>query len=1143
MSSGYDNEDPTLSQVYSSTAFDPIDGAYGPQALSYCASEDAEHSTVFDAATAEVDMLQSSGLGAFADGGQPPAAAVPPRSYSYTAPGEVQVQVQQQQPHAVAQAPVTPGGNPSMDAFARLRAGNISITPGAAVGPAAAAARFAATRTASSPVVPTFRNPYSPVRAPPTWSAQLPQQAVVESTHEPPYPAYSVNNPVYDLYGSSYAALNAPSPEAHPQLVGAHGHDMRQPQAATLSQNPTAPADPFDPKALGLPMPPPRLNGGATTSNSYSNIYSSSGFDLVGILARVVNRRKPTIEIGAVDMSCSFVVVDAKKFDQPVVYASETFLRLTGYNNEEVVGRNCRFLQAPGDQEVVQGEKRKYTDGNAAHHLRTHIVSGQETQVSLINYHKKGKPFINLVTCVPISWHDSGEIDFFVGFQVDLVDQPAAILDKMQNGSYIVNYSVVHATIARNPSVISFDPTGAIEQLEDSAQHAAQQAQAHAASAVVKAAGAAQQARALIRTDEPGELLDSVARGGLGALANDTMRKQFSRLLVDQCDDLVHVLSLKGALLYVSAASRQLLEYEPHELLGKTLSSFCHPSDIVSVQRELKDAGVSAHPTVSLVYRIRRKNSGYVWFEAQGRLHLEPGKGRKCVILSGRPREVYKMSWRDLELAGGVGSGEHEFWAKVCVDGIFLSVTQSAEKVLGVGSVQRDVLGKSVGDMSRRATDDSQRFMDALVEASRGTPTVVQHMLIPIPGKPAVEVVTRFYPARSGTDPHPNQPPNESHLAPIGGKQVSVIAQVSLASNESERARRASTSAAAGTAASSVATGASPSVAGTSSGFSGAHTADSTNATSAAVTAATSASATSAGVAAHAPLVAAAVPSTGPPGLTSFSTVPSTFKALAAPSSVSDNVFDELNVTRGTSWQFELHQMRLTNKKLREERSALEALKKKKAVLQAQQPAAQKAGPSQRACANCGRTSSAEWRSGPTGPKTLCNACGLRWSKAKSQAAAAEKKRKEAEEREKAAAAAAAAAAVAQGGASSSSASQSRSGSRDSSGSGASTDPTTAMPTPSPLGTYQICGTSPHSASVPHPQAGYSLPNSAASSPLPMYQSMSIGSPLHHSGSAVRPPLVHQPSSLQYSYGPTPQPPMVVHAPYSGAEGPGPPTA
>ncbi|BGP24549.1 white collar 1 protein [Rhodotorula toruloides] len=1182
-SMSYSDASPALAPAYGSTSIDPIDADYGPQALS---ATSPSTTTDFDQAMAdaasiavddEVDkMLQSSGLSGFAEAcgssarmmfrANPPQAEVVPRSYSYTAGGgggggggtvltayrngdgsgggvmwkgsaanssnALAEAFRQQQLLQQQQA----GMSAAMDAFARLRAGSISITPSVGgqqqqqkqqlehhsspvadgVSAATRARLNAGSRTVSSPALPVLsiapgammdssRQSYSqqpqsprPDASPRVGSAQTGE----------PYPSYDPANPIYDLYGSSYSAVHMPSQQQQ-RPTPSRRQSMQHPNPAPFSHNPTAPSDPYDPKALGLSMPPPRTNSGTTTSNSYQNIYLTSGFDLIGILARVVNRKNPTIEVGAVDMSCSFVVVDAQKFDQPIVYASETFGKLTGYSTEEIVGRNCRFLQAPGDQQVIQGEKRRYTDGNAAHHLRQHIVRGEETQVSLINYHKNGKPFINLVTCIPVSYDDSGDISFFVGFQVDLVDQPAAILDKMQNGSYVVNYSVVHATIARNPSVISFDPAIALEQLEDTAHNAAQHAQSHAAQAVAKAGAAVHQAREQLRTDDPSELIDTVATSGIAGLANETLRRQFMRLLVEQSDDLIHVLSLKGALLYVSDASKHLLEYEPFELLGKTLSSFCHPSDIVSVQRELKDAGVSVHPSVNLVFRIRRKDSGYVWFEAKGRLHLEPGKGRKCVILTGRPREVYKMSWRDLELAGGVGKGDYEFWAKICVDGIFLAATSSAEKVLGVSNATVDVVGRSVSDLSRRTTNDSERFMNALLKATKGEPTKVQHFMTPVPGRSPIEVVTRFYPARSETDPVIVTSPI---LTPVGGKQVAVIAQISLASDENKRARRAA--AAMSSATSSINSG--ESALSKRSGSSSGRTVD-TAATSAAA-AATTASASSAGVAVCAPVVAAAIPGTGPPGLTSFSAVPSTFKALTTPSSMSDNVFDELNVTRGTSWQFELHQMRLTNKKLREEREALETIKKKKA-LHAKAPPP-KAGTGQRSCANCGRTSSAEWRSGPTGPKTLCNACGLRWSKARSQAVAAENKRKEEEELRAAEAAG-----------HSSSDPQSRSDSRDStaSGSGASTNPTTVMPSPMASYQHQLGGMSPHSPACAPPSTNVSL--------LSLYPGMSIAP------SPSKPQLVHQASSgLQHAFATNPHAMMGVspssHFGHLGQHGP-----
>lgn len=69
------------------------------------------------------------------------------------------------------------------------------------------------------------------------------------------------------------------------------------------------------------------------------------------------------------------------------------------------------------------------------------LNAGKECQASLINYRRGGIPFINLVTVVPIPW-DGTDIVYHVGFQVDLVEQPNAILRNMRDGTYQVNYTV-----------------------------------------------------------------------------------------------------------------------------------------------------------------------------------------------------------------------------------------------------------------------------------------------------------------------------------------------------------------------------------------------------------------------------------------------------------------------------------------------------------------------------------------------------------------------------------------------------------------------------------------------------------------------------------------------------------------------------
>ncbi|GAA5959900.1 hypothetical protein JCM3765_000636 [Sporobolomyces pararoseus] len=901
------------------------------------------------------------------------------------------------------------GTTSAAEAFARLRAGSISITPsstqqptfapsmeigGSASGslgtsnkvpPIAAPVPRSARPSISDPPMRAFSYP---ARLPHASSTISPRQSFSASSHNfnnlnfssplpTSFPSYQSNppyeatpGPTYDMYGTpaetaftlnegSLSGFNngieSPTTTPTPETYQQHSRNR--------STNKLGSSYSHQPELQ--PQPPPQLQQpqpqtAASTPLAQPSLYSASGFDLIGVLARVVGRKDPVINLGSIDMSCSFIVSDAKDPELPSIYVSESFCKLTGYNQEEILGRSCRFLQAPGDQAVRQGEKRRYTDSNAAHHLRVNLENLHECQTSLINYQKGGKPFINLVTCIPISWNNTGEIDFIVGFQVDLVDQPAAILDKTTNGSYVVNYSVVHATIARNPSLSSADVASAIEQLEEAALTTTQQSQ-QLQIEKPDSSVSIQAVREQVTTTDPSEVIDLVAQHGLAQVSNDAIRKQFMRLMVDQSDDLIHVLSLKGALLYVSPAARNLLEYEPSELLGKTLASFCHPSDIVSVQRELKDAGVSNHASVNLVYRIRRKNSGYMWFEASGRLHLEQGKGRKCVILSGRPREVYKMSWQDLERAGGMGDAE--FWAKVCVDGIFLTATRSSSSVFGTDS-NFNVVGKSFADLS--PNKDPSGVMEALVKAAEGTPSQVQHQLIGSNGP--VDVVTHFYPAR--TDQEEPLTPN---LPAVGSKNVSVIAQINLLSSEMSKRRTSLTAFKSARSGSQSEGSNSTAVAPASHGRSG----------SGPVTLA---------LPAFGGRVPGSAPSTTSAG-SSFSAVPSTFKALGAPNAHSDNVFDELNVTRGTSWQFELHQMRLTNKKLREEKEALSAMKRKREE-SVKSASSAKGSNAPRSCANCGRTSSAEWRSGPTGPKTLCNACGLRWSKARSQAQAAEGKKK-----------------------------------------------------------------------------------------------------------------------------------------------------
>ena len=78
-----------------------------------------------------------------------------------------------------------------------------------------------------------------------------------------------------------------------------------------------------------------------------------------------------------------FVLSDPKLPDNPIVFASGGFYKLTGYSSNEVLGRNCRFLQGPG------------TDPRAVDVIRKAIATGADTSVCLLNYKADRTPFWN----------------------------------------------------------------------------------------------------------------------------------------------------------------------------------------------------------------------------------------------------------------------------------------------------------------------------------------------------------------------------------------------------------------------------------------------------------------------------------------------------------------------------------------------------------------------------------------------------------------------------------------------------------------------------------------------------------------------------------------------------------------------------
>jgi PAS domain S-box-containing protein len=100
------------------------------------------------------------------------------------------------------------------------------------------------------------------------------------------------------------------------------------------------------------------------------------------------------------------VVTDATQEDYPIVLANEAFLKLTGYTANEVLGRNCRFLQGPGTSPAALGE------------IRAALHEQREANVELLNYRKDGSAFWNQLHLSPIH-DDDGRLVYYFGSQID----------------------------------------------------------------------------------------------------------------------------------------------------------------------------------------------------------------------------------------------------------------------------------------------------------------------------------------------------------------------------------------------------------------------------------------------------------------------------------------------------------------------------------------------------------------------------------------------------------------------------------------------------------------------------------------------------------------------------------------------------
>lgn len=147
----------------------------------------------------------------------------------------------------------------------------------------------------------------------------------------------------------------------------------------------------------------------ATRSNFGTTITTPTMEPQLGLLELSVNNRYSIwVRERLNELPYSFTITDPSISGHPIVFASNGFLKMSGYEMEEVVGKNGRVFQGPK------------TDRRSVMEIREAIRQEKTMQISIVNYRRNGTPFWMLFCLCPVFGKDDGRVVHFVGVQVPI---------------------------------------------------------------------------------------------------------------------------------------------------------------------------------------------------------------------------------------------------------------------------------------------------------------------------------------------------------------------------------------------------------------------------------------------------------------------------------------------------------------------------------------------------------------------------------------------------------------------------------------------------------------------------------------------------------------------------------------------------
>lgn len=106
---------------------------------------------------------------------------------------------------------------------------------------------------------------------------------------------------------------------------------------------------------------------------------------------------------------CVVITENISISSNPLIYINRAFMDLTGYEKDEVIGKDCRFLN------------NEYTDKKSLDIIKNAIQNGEPCKLVLRNFKKSGSMFLNELSISPV--YDGEKVTHFIGVLNDVTNQ------------------------------------------------------------------------------------------------------------------------------------------------------------------------------------------------------------------------------------------------------------------------------------------------------------------------------------------------------------------------------------------------------------------------------------------------------------------------------------------------------------------------------------------------------------------------------------------------------------------------------------------------------------------------------------------------------------------------------------------------